>query len=61
MFSVARTGISSRITNAKISVVRLHVSVTRLGDFCNILASNFLTKVAQIFDVTFGATLRAAI
>ena len=29
-------------------------SVTRLGDFLNLLATNFLTKVAQIFYCFLG-------
>ena len=32
----------------------LRHSVTRLGDFLNLLASNFQTKVAQIFNCFLG-------
>ena len=40
---------------SKIEKVRSELSVTRLGDFWNFLATNFVTKVAQMFCNFMGS------
>ena len=44
-------------TQSKFLSFCVYYSVTRLGDFCKFLATNWLTKVAQIFWWLFGLIL----